>query len=112
MKQLPEKAPIWIDTESFGGKCLAVLLFFIYISFVQTFDQNVITHVVATRDGTDKVKRGRKFNKFIVKIDWLNEAMWNWEKPQETQYALQILLLQILFLYYCVFFFILCCFIC
>lgn len=31
MKQLPEKAPIWIDTESFGAKCLAVLLFFIYI---------------------------------------------------------------------------------
>ena len=48
-----------------------------------------LTHVVAARDGTDKVMQARRIpGCFVVKASWLMESLWCLTRPDEARHLL------------------------
>ncbi|CDS11612.1 hypothetical protein LRAMOSA03875 [Lichtheimia ramosa] len=78
---IPQQQPLptsmyWQLAESFGAVCLPDLT-------------GNVTHVIAAKAGTDKVKRARKTNRIkIVTADWLMDSVGRWERQDENKYIL------------------------
>lgn len=66
---------VWIDAENFGAECSQDL-------------NDEITHVVASKGGTDKVNRARLAHINVVTISWLYDSFWTWKKQDENNYKL------------------------
>tara|TARA_R110002050_G_scaffold27490_3_gene71454 strand:+ start:510 stop:1391 length:882 start_codon:yes stop_codon:yes gene_type:complete len=50
---------------------------------------DLITHVVATRDGTEKVKSGREKGAYVVHFQWLMDTIQTFHVMDEKKYALK-----------------------
>lgn len=66
---------VWIDAENFGAICFQDL-------------NEEITHVVASKGGTDKVNRAKLAHKNVVNLSWLYDSFWTWKKQDENKYLL------------------------
>jgi RNA polymerase II subunit A C-terminal domain phosphatase len=48
-----------------------------------------VTHVVAARSGTSKVKQGVRRERWVVSTQWLIDCMTGWKRVKEDDYVLQ-----------------------
>jgi len=72
----PKDQPLWKQAEHFGAQC--------YSQFNDT-----ITHLVAARNGTDKVLEAqRRGNIHIVSLNWLCDSVAHWIRLPENDYQL------------------------
>lgn len=74
--QIPQRADIWRQAESFGAICSTEL-------------STGVTHVVAAKAGTQKVSEARKRrNVKIVRPEWLYHSIGKWQRQNEADYVL------------------------
>jgi len=72
----PREQALWKNAEYYGATCY------------EEFNDN-ITHLVAARDGTDKVlKAVRRGNIFIVSPNWLYDSLAHWIRLPEKDFKL------------------------
>jgi len=73
----PKRHPIWTRSEAFGAKCY-------------TERTPEVTHIVARRGGTEKIKSAKKekANVYLVRPDWLRQSLSHWKRQNEHEYPL------------------------
>ncbi|KAF9544764.1 Carboxy-terminal domain (CTD) phosphatase [Mortierella hygrophila] len=74
--QIPQRADIWRQAESFGAICSTEL-------------SAGVTHIVAAKAGTQKVSEARRRrNVRIVRPEWLYHSIGKWQRQNEADYIL------------------------
>lgn len=72
----PKEQPLWKQAEHFGAQCFSQF-------------NDTITHLVAARNGTDKVLEAqRRGNIQIVTLNWLYDSLAHWIRLPENDYRL------------------------
>ncbi|KAF8932432.1 Carboxy-terminal domain (CTD) phosphatase [Haplosporangium gracile] len=74
--QIPQRADIWRQAESFGAICSTEL-------------SSGVTHVVAAKAGTQKVSEARRRKHVkLVRPEWLYHSIGKWQRQNEADYVL------------------------
>jgi len=71
----PKTHHCWVRAEAFGAKCYTELT-------------SQVTHIVARRGGTEKIKSAKKENAnvYLVHVEWLRQSIFHWKRQNEQEY--------------------------